>query len=338
MTEPTASTANQQRPTAPPARIASIDQYRGYAIFGMIWVNYLGQFDSMPWQFKHHHYGMSYADTIAPLFMFVVGMGFRLSYLRRVDKDGYWPATWRALKRYIILIGVGIVLYGPMLDNWRYWWDALVDIGFAGILALPFMLRSQAVRAGAAFAYLILYQILYLKTGYGEWTMPNSIDGGPLGIVSWAPILLFGTIAYDLIASRDNRTIVVGSLAWGLALCAAGWLLKVPWSELKAEWPFTQRGMTAPYPLYSTGLCFLMYLPFYWICDIKNWRFPMLTVLGMNPLVIYIVQYALLELYNTFVVPEDSGVLRALLGFTALILACYAVAWRLYKDKVVIKL
>ena len=332
-----AASTLQPRP-ASSARIASIDQYRGYAIFGMIWVNYLGQFDSMPWQFKHHHYGMSYADTIAPLFMFVVGMGFRLSYQKRVEKDGYGPATWRALKRYIVLIGVGIVLYGPMLDNWRYWWDALVDIGFGGILALPFMLRSQGVRAGAAIVYLAVYQVLYMTTGYGEWTMDRSIDGGPLAILSWAPILLFGTIAYDLIATRDRRKILYGCIGWGVALCVAGWLLKLEWPGVKEEWPFSQRGMTIPYPLYSTGLCFLMFLPFYWICDIKGWRIPTLSVLGMNPLVIYIVQYALLELYDTFIVPKDSGVTMALVGFTALILACYAVAWRLYKDNVVIKL
>lgn len=324
------------RPRAASPRIASIDHYRGYAIFGMIWVNYLGQFDSMPWQFKHHRFGMSYADTIAPLFIFVVGMGFRLSYQRRVEKDGYWPATWRAFKRYLVLIGVGIVLYGPM--NWQWWWDALVDIGFGGVLALPFMLRSQAVRAGAAIAYLIVYQVVFMASGYGEWTMKNSIDGGPLGVISWAPILLFGTIAYDLIATRDNKKILYGCIGWGVALCVLGWIFKLPWGELKTEWPFTQRGMTAPYPLYSTGLCFLMYLPFYWICDIKNWRIPMLTVLGMNPLVIYIVQYAVLELYDTFIVPEDSGPALALAGFTAFYLACYAVAWRLYKDNVVIKL
>jgi predicted acyltransferase len=320
------------------SRIASVDQYRGYAIFGMILVNYLGKFEVMPWQFKHHHYGMSYADTIAPLFIFVVGMGFRLSYQRRVDRDGYWPATWRALRRYVVLILIGIVLYGPARDNWRYWWDALVDIGFGGILALPFMLRSKSVRAGAALGYLAVYQALYVWTGYGEWTMARSIDGGPLGILSWAAILLFGTIAYDLIETRETKRIVWGCIGWGVALCVAGWLLKLEWAGVKSAWPFTQRGMTAPYPLYSAGLCFLMYLPFYWICDVKGWRIPHLAVLGMNPLVIYIVQQALLEMHGTFVVPKDSGVVMALVGFAALYLACYAVAWRLATDKIVIKI
>jgi predicted acyltransferase len=168
--------------------------------------------------------------------------------------------------------------------------------------------------------------------------MERSIDGGPLGPLSWAPILLFGTVAYDLVATGDGRRIVRGCLAWGIALCVAGWLLKVEWPGIKAEWPFSQRGMSAPYPLYSTGLCFLMYLPFYFLCDVKGLRIPHKTALGTNPLVIYIVQYALGEMYNTFVVPKESGPGLALLGFAAFYLSCYAVAWRLYKDKVIIKL
>ncbi|MCX6913555.1 MAG: sulfatase-like hydrolase/transferase, partial [Verrucomicrobia bacterium] len=44
--------------------------------------------DSMPEAFKHHHDYITYADTIAPLFMFVVGMGFRLSILRNVQSRG----------------------------------------------------------------------------------------------------------------------------------------------------------------------------------------------------------------------------------------------------------
>jgi predicted acyltransferase len=304
----------------------------------MILVNYLGQFDSMPWQFKHHHYGMSYADTIAPLFMFVVGMGLRLSLKRRIEQDGPLKAYAAALRRYLVLVVVGIVLYGPALDNWRYWWDALVDIGFAGILALPFMARGAVVRGVAAAGYLAAYQALYSWTGYGEWTMARSIDGGPLGPLSWAPILLFGTIAYDLIATGEGRRIVRGCLAWGIALCVIGWALKVEWPGVKAEWAFSQRGMTVPYPLYSSGLCFLMYLPFYFICDVKGWRIPHLSELGMNPLVIYIVQQALLDMHGAFIVPEESGIALALLGFAALYLSCYAVAWRLYRDRIIIKL
>src|SRR5690554_5893290 len=88
----------------PNTRIASLDQFRGYAIFGMLLVNFFGHYDT-EWirelgdsglktalmfvfgqQLHHHSEFMTYADTIAPIFMFVVGIGLRLSWLRRVDK------------------------------------------------------------------------------------------------------------------------------------------------------------------------------------------------------------------------------------------------------------
>ena len=221
-----------------PKRIPSLDALRGYAIFGMILVNYLGGFAVMPEAFKHHReladwppFGHSYADTIAPLFVFVVGIGFRLSFQRRVDKMGLWPARRAAIVRYCTLILVGYVIYGY---EFQWIWDALVDIGFAGLLALPFILMGLRGRLIAAFGYLVLYQVIYMSpqfwtgfTGflnllpawgewvrwpgmmdfatYGEWTMNKSIDGGPFGPLSWVFCLLLGTVAYDLMATGEKR-------------------------------------------------------------------------------------------------------------------------------------
>ena len=321
-----------------PGRIASLDQFRGYAIFGMLWVNYLGAFKCMPELFKHHDEYITYADTIAPVFMFVVGIGFRLSLIRRIAQDGAYRAYRDAVRRYLVLIGVGVVLYGPLPENWRYWWDALVDIGFGALLALPFLMSSVRVRMLVSFACWGLYQLLYLTTGYGAWTMAHSIDGGPLGPLSWAPILLFGTIAYDLIAARDNKNLVTACLAWGLGLSATGFLLYLPWGDLKAQWLFSQRSMEIPYPILATGLCFLTYLPFHYLNDVRKFNIPTLTLIGMNPLILYILQNALCDLYGPLVVPEDSGILLALVGFVFLYGCCYAVAWKFKKDNVIIKL
>ena len=72
-------------PVPPPAvRDETLDQFRGYAVFGMILVNSLGGFDSVTESFKHHSDYMTYADTIAPLFIFVSGMGAVLSLRRRL--------------------------------------------------------------------------------------------------------------------------------------------------------------------------------------------------------------------------------------------------------------
>lgn len=324
---------------SPPSRIASLDQYRGFAILAMLVVNHLGEFPCMPEQFRHHETYMTFADLVAPLFMFVVGMSFRLSLQRRIEQAGKRKAYTAATKRYLVLICIGIVLYDPSPEEWRYWWDALVDIGFGAILALPFIMRGTAVRAVAGAAYWISYQALFLLTGYGSWTMEHSIDGGPLGPLSWAPILLFGTIAYDLIATRDRGTIVKGSLGWGLALSAVGILLYFPLPGIKDSWLFSQRSMEIPYPLLATGLCFLMYLPFYFLNDLVKIDIPTLAVIGMNPLVIYVLQNLLGDLYGpSLIVPENSGVLLALVDFAFFFGCCYAVAWKLRKDRIIIKL
>jgi predicted acyltransferase len=337
---------------APPKkdRIIVLDQLRGYAIFGMILVNYLGQFDSMPEIFKHHRqlqdywpFGFTYADTIAPLFIFVVGMGFRLSLPKRAERFGIGAARWQAFKRYCVLILVGAVFCGL---EWQWIWDALVDIGFGGLLALPFIERSGKVRIAAAVFYAALYQAICSYTGYFEWTMKNSIDGGPLGIFSWASILLFGTIAYDLVATRDHRKILVGSLAWGVGLFALGWLLRIGWGEIKEPWHFTQRAMLSSYTMGSAGTSFLALFAFYLVNEVGKFQFPGFSVIGKNPLTIYLVQYSLLGMYGTFpqlsddipLFPEDSGVLWATVGFVVFYLFNYAVAWRLHKDDVIIRL
>jgi predicted acyltransferase len=318
-----------------PKRIESIDQLRGYTIFGMILVNFLGNFHVMPETFKHHREGYSYADTIAPLFLFIVGMGFRLSLKRRIGKDGPWFARGSAAKRYAILTLVGIVVYDPL--DWHGWWDALVDIGLSGLLALPFVEWGAGVRLAAAFAYLILYQALFSLTPYGAWLPGHSFDGGPLGPFSWVFSLLLGTLAYDWLESRDHRLIVRNALVWGVGLCAAGWLLKMEWTGVKSEWPFSQKYMTAPYSLYSTGLAFLVFLFFYYVCDVFGFQFPHLSVLGLNPLVLYIFHILLMDSHEGWV-QGDASLPKACFLFAMFYLVCYAVAWRLYKDKAVIKI
>ncbi|HOT51781.1 MAG TPA: heparan-alpha-glucosaminide N-acetyltransferase domain-containing protein, partial [Candidatus Hydrogenedentes bacterium] len=173
------------------SRIPSMDQFRGYAILTMIFVNFVGRFDATPWMLQHHRTGMSFNDTIAPIFIFVVGMGFRLSLLRRAEKIGIAAARKAAAWRYAKLTILGFIVY------FGYFWDALSDIGVAGLLTLFLIDKSPAVRIAAAFGLLGAYQALFSLAGYGEWVMRESVNGGPLGPLSWAFILLMGTVAYD---------------------------------------------------------------------------------------------------------------------------------------------
>lgn len=327
MTDTSQKTITQSAPT----RITSMDQLRGYAIFGMIFVNYAGRFDITPWMLKHHRLGMSYNDTIAPLFIFVVGMGFRLSMLRRIAAVGPARARWAAARRYALLTLLGGVIY------MGYLWDALTDIGIAGLLTLFLIDARPVARIIAAFSFLAFFQWVYAGSRYGEWVLQHSLNGGPLGPLSWAFVLLMGTLAYDLITASDSRVIMRGCLTWGFGLSITGWLLRAPWPGVKAEWPFTQYGMSAPYPLFATGLCFLTLLAFHYLCDIRKLRLPHLTMLGENPLVLYLAQGAILLLIG-LVLPSNVSLAVIMPGFLAAYGLCYGLAWWLHRRHSIVKL
>jgi len=311
----------------------SLDVFRGFAIFGMILVNYLGHFQAMPDTFRHPRYGMTFANAIAPYFLFAVGMGLKLSLERRIEKVGKKKAYWHSVKRYIILIIIGIVVYGP--DPRMDMWDALVDIGFAGLLTLPFITSGKGVRLAGAIAFLVVYQLLFVFTGYGVWTMPNSIDGGPLGPISWASILAFGTIQMDYLKEEDHKGFIKKSLILGIPLFAAGYGLS--FLQPKEIWEFSQRSMTMAYPIFASGLSVLTFLAFYLMVDRLRWKIPHMEVLGMNPLAIYILQQVAIGFYGDFL-PKTAPWWQALLGFLMIYGICYSVARYLHRNGYFVKL
>ena len=332
-------TPDEQDVKASVQRYVFLDQCRGYAIFGMILVNVLGEFACMPSILKHHHEGFSYADHIAPMFMFVVGIGFRMSFLKTMKKNGIAFARKRALRRYLILMGLGLVYGGFSLRVGV--WDALMDIGVSGILALPFMNASAGVRLIVAGAYLGLFQCFFSYTGYGEWLIHNSINGGPLGPLSWVFILLLGTVAADAIFSLQRARMLFVLLFMTVALSVAGWMLRMEWGTMKNFWPFSQFAMTAPYPVYAAGLCFLTVFIFYIICEYMDLAFPHLTILGRNPLVLYLLQAVFVLLVRAciyFFGWLSESFFGALLSVLFVYILCYLIAHHLYVKGKVIKL
>lgn len=337
-------------------RIPSMDQIRGYAILGMLLVDYFEAYDVTWFQLHHHHEQYSYADTIAPLFLFVVGMGMRLSMKRRLEHVGVAEARKGMLKRYALLVLIAFTLYTG------YLWDALMNIGLAGLIALWVVDKKPAVRVGVGIGFLALYQAVFSFTVYGDWllrtvefsdeTMPvlwkiipigpellgTAINGGPLGHWSWLLMLIAGTIGYDIIATKDTRKIVTTCLGLAVASLAMGWLLRMEWPGIKEFWPFSKYYMTAPVSFWSTGFCFLTLLIFHLICDRLDVRIPHLTVFGMNPLVIYILQWCIMESAERFI-PEDItnwGIIFA--GFAVFYGVCYGTAYFLYRKNIFVKL
>lgn len=309
-------------------RIASLDQCRGFCILLMIGGNFAGKFSFMPWILTHHRYGMTMAELFGPLFFLLVGFGYRMSFLGRSRSLGTKAAIESAVRRYTVLLLIGLIVY------FGHFWDALSHIGLAGLLLLPFIGASWRTRGIAALVFVSLYQVIFLYTGYGSWVMgfAYSLNGGPLAALSWGFIVLCGTFVYDAWTLRHNRRFTFLMLGAGLVLCLTGYALSLPWPEVKAAWPFTRYGMSAPYPVFTAGAAILIYLAFYWCCDVHHFHIPLATPMGANPLLMYAIMGAFVGMSKVVVqVWGEPGFYTALASYAAISLFCYGVASILYR-------
>lgn len=226
----------------PARRIVSLDQFRGYTVAGMFLVNFLAGYQAVPDVLKHHHDHCSYADTIMPQFLFAVGFAFRLTFERRVERDGARAAYGRIVRRLLGLVLVSLVIYAPghVAQTWerlreigpaalarplkREWFQTLMHIAVTSLWVLP------VIRSGAAarIAFTLLSAAAHVALSYWfnyVWvnTDPPGIDGGPLAFLVWTIPAITGTFACDAMTAAGAPRIGRLALA-SLLLMAAGWL------------------------------------------------------------------------------------------------------------------
>ncbi len=233
-----------------PSRLTSLDQFRGYTVAGMFFVNFVGGYavfgDSV---FKHHHTFCSYADTIMPQFLFAVGFAYRMTLLRRIEADGPRAAYGRALSRNLGLLLLAFVIHHGSGSAWpkfsepglgavllgtfkRDLFQTLTHIAVTSIWVMPVIAARPAARVGFAAASAGLHVALSYGFNY-EWVnaigpyagTPRGIDGGPLGFLTWSVPLLAGSLAYDAVRAHPDGAPVGRLFAWGLAVMLVAYAL-----------------------------------------------------------------------------------------------------------------
>lgn len=234
-------------------RLTSLDQFRGFAVWGMLLVNFLGGFAACPEVLRHHNTYCSYADLVMPQFLFAVGFAFRLTFLRNVAKGESAAAYARTARRLAGLALVAIVIYAP--GRRAETWEQLQQLGLWGALAEPlkrdwfqtlmhiaattlWLLPVIGARTRTLVAYAAASGLVHVGLSFWfnfEWTntSPNAIDGGPLGFLTWSIPAATGAICYDAFVARDNRPSVASLGAAALGLMFVGYLLSCPsrWYE-----------------------------------------------------------------------------------------------------------
>jgi predicted acyltransferase len=249
------------------SRIASLDQFRGYTVLGMFFVNFLN-FPAIPAIFRHHNTYCSYADTIMPQFFFAVGFAYRMMLLRRLATVGPRQAYLKVMTRNLGLILIGAVIY-HLDGGFKTWSDlrslgvwgfvttafqrnvfqALVHIGVTSLWVMPVIGRGAVVRVCFALASALLHVVLS-HWFYYDWVMKRpGIDGGPLGFLTWTIPLLAGSLAYDCV-SRWQTGAVSRLVVWSIALMLFGYALsclKVGDSSEGGQWTVSFSAAQPPF-------------------------------------------------------------------------------------------
>jgi heparan-alpha-glucosaminide N-acetyltransferase len=224
----------------PPKRLLSIDVFRAINMFFMIFVNDLGGVRHVPAWIDHvkaNEDGMHFADTIFPLFLFIVGLSIPLAIGRRISRgDSFGNAAVHILLRSFALVVMGLFHVNMEHYNTAAYlplpvWELLLTLAFFLVwLDYPQTLSKAKKYALMGLGVMILIVLAMLFKG-GAPAHPIGLRTswwGILGIIGWA--YLFCAMIYLLV--KGNIWLLAGALAAFVALnvCVHASIIDInPW-------------------------------------------------------------------------------------------------------------
>src|SRR6185369_7154135 len=134
------------------ARLSFLDAARGLAVIAMLLANLVNVFAPERPRWLAHNLGdeLQLFDLPAPVFQFLIGTSLML-FLARHAKAGAPDAVTRlAIRRFVLLIGLGGVLDALAAGHLEVRWGVLQTLGMGGLVAVVFAGTSDVVALGVA--------------------------------------------------------------------------------------------------------------------------------------------------------------------------------------------
>ncbi len=315
--------------TEPASRVNSIDQFRGFAVISMILVNYLALYQCTPAFLKHAKpSGITFADLVAPFFLFILGMMFRRSLLSRIEKDGKGRAYLHAVRRYALLVLIGMAGGCAGKMKLTFDWGILQAIGLAGIIALPVIAFNIKLRALSLLVILSTHHFLLLP--YFPEYIKNSEQGGPAGALAWSAMIILASMTGDFFNLSDLKKSMSSLIAFGVFFTMAG-------LASHFIFPVSKPLISVSYIFLSCGVTVFVFVIFLFVVDIKKFNIPTFQPLGKNALLIFLLHYVLVKAGHVILPKGSDGLYVS--GVTFIIfLACFLTAFFLDKKGLYLKL
>ncbi len=302
-----------------PARVTSIDFFRGFTMFllageatelyGHLEKSNVGFIQFLGMELSHHEWhGLHFWDLIQPFFMFIVGVAIPFAVANRLKKgDSIKTITRHAFKRSSLLLFLGWALYfadaGRLVFRFQ---NVLAQLSVTYLVA--FLIRNKSFKFQLIFTLIILLVIdlayrFFPVEGFnhpwinfenlGAW-FNNKIEGvdkasewATLNFVSTTAHTVWGVLCGKLLMSeKPSAKKIHYLLIAGVSALLIGYTL-----DGFNITPIIKKIATSSFVFASGGWAILVLCFCYWLIDVQK-QFTkgskMFIIVGMNSIFIYL--------------------------------------------------
>ncbi|NQX55400.1 DUF5009 domain-containing protein [Pedobacter panaciterrae] len=328
--------------TDTPARLLSLDFFRGATVAAMILVNNPGDWGNIYAPLEHAEWnGCTPTDLIFPFFLFIVGVSIAYAMgSKKTDPATHNKTILKALKRAFILFGLGLFLsLFPKVFTDPI--GAFQHVRIPGVLqriavvffisSIIFLKNSEKNIFRILIALLAVYWALMTfvpvpgvgyanlekETNLGAW-----IDRGilteahlwksaktwdPEGIFSTIPAIatgLFGILVGVYLKRKDIDAAF--KIAWLFTTGCAAVVLGLLWD---LQFPINKSLWTSSFVLYTGGLATVILALSYWIIDVHQYnRFTKpFVVYGVNAITVFFLSGLIPRILGMIHVKNSAG-------------------------------
>jgi len=280
------TSSGRRRDIGAPARLDSLDVFRGLTVAAMILVSTPGTWDAVYPALEHAPWnGWTLADLVFPFFLFAMGAAVPFALARR--RAAARRVHTHVVRRALMLFGLGILLNAIVTPPPL----ALSTLRIPGVLqriAIVFAVvsviterlrtRTQIVTAAAMLVgYWIVLKAVPMTAEHNIGAMIDQRVFGrhmlyplwdPEGLLSTVPAIataLAGVFAGDWL--KDGAD--VRRTTWLWAAGAAATVIGMAWSPVL---PINKNLWTSSYAVFTAGMAAQTLAICHWIVDVRRWR------------------------------------------------------------------